>query len=68
MCDTYTPSGYICWECKDEFKEYLRAENSHPENEGEINRELQRFMDTTKDNFVKGEDISIDDYFTKHSR
>ena len=35
MCDTYVQgAGYICWECKKEFKEYLENEGKTELHEG----------------------------------
>lgn len=49
MCDTYVESiGYICSECNLEFKEYLKNNGLNPTTEGQINRELEKFMITTK--------------------
>ncbi len=67
MCDTYISSvGYICKECQDEFKQFLINENIEVRNEGEINRELEKFMVTTK--FVRGREISVDDFFNINTR
>jgi len=68
MCYTYVPSvGYICGECKNEFKDYLESEGKTDLTEGEIRRELRKFMDSTKGDYNKGERINIDDFFNKHS-
>lgn len=69
MCDTYISSvGYICKECQDEFKQFLINENIEVRNEGEINRELEKFMVTTKSKFVHGREISVDDFFNINTR
>lgn len=69
MCDTYVPSiGYICYECKSEFKEYLDCEGKTDLTEGEIRRELEKFMNTVKGYFDKDERMDIDDFFEQHSR
>ncbi len=68
MCDTYIDdAGYVCSECKSEFDLYLRQLDNDVKYEGEIKRELIKFMDTEKDEFVKGEEISVDDFFSKHT-
>lgn len=59
MCDTYISDvGYVCDECQAEFKENLNVE---VKNEGEIIRELQKFMATEK--FVPGKEMSVDEFF-----
>lgn len=69
MCDTYVSSvGYICNECKEEFKEYLSANSLNPQNEGEIERELRTFMQTSKDTYFKGRDMSVDEFFNSYTR
>lgn len=68
MCDTYVPSiGYICYECKDEFKTYLENKGMDDITECDINRELEKFMGTTKGHYI-GTKIDIDDFFHKYSR
>jgi len=68
MCDTYIDgAGYICYECKSEFNLYLRQLDNEVKYEGGIKRELIKFMDTEKDEFVKGEVISVDDFFSKYT-
>jgi len=69
MCDTYVDGiGYICGECRGEFKEYLDRNNLDPTNEAEIKEHLSVFMETDKDAFTISEDISVDDFFNKHNR
>ena len=66
MCDIYIQSvGYICYDCKNEFKEYLLQNNLTPTTEGQINKELILFMDTSKDYYKEGNDISVDDFFNQ---
>lgn len=68
MCDTYIESiGYVCSDCKREFKDYLEENNLEPKNEYEIKKELKKFMETLKDNSCK-DDISVDDFFSNHTR
>ena len=68
MCNTYVPSvGYICYECKNEFKEYLESEGKTDLTDGEILRELEIFMNTTKGHH-KGSKIDIDDFFNQYTR
>jgi hypothetical protein len=68
MCDTYIDSfGYICDECKSEFKEYVKKNNLNLTKEGEINRELVKFKMAPKGVFTDGREISIDDFFNEHT-
>ena len=68
MCDTYVSDiGYICSECQSEFQEYLEENNLEPKTEGEIKKLLKKFMGTSKGDFVKGEEMSVNEFFTKHS-
>ena len=69
MCDTYVDGiGYVCSECQREFKDYLEREGLTPATEGEIKRELQKFMATEKDSFVKGKEMTVNEFFNKHDR
>jgi hypothetical protein len=71
MCDTYVSDiGYICWECKSEFKEYLIEMNEDEENMSErsIKLRLKTFMDTSKDTYTEGEEMSVDDFFSSYDR
>ena len=68
MCDTYVNSvGYVCSECQSEFKECLESEGKTDLTESEMKRELEKFMNTTKESHVQGEKIGVDDFFNKHS-
>lgn len=68
MCDTYIESiGYICSDCKREFKDYLEENKIELKNEYEITKELKKFMETLKYNISK-DDISVDDFFNKNTR
>lgn len=69
MCDTYVNGiGYVCGECQREFKEYVESEGKTDLTEGEIKRELEKFMSTAKDSYVQGYKMDIDDFFDQHSR
>ena len=69
MCDTYIDDvGYVCYECKEEFKDYLSKEGISVAFEGEISRELKKFMDTRKNAYNKGSEIEVDDFFRKHTK
>lgn len=70
MCHTYIYDiGYICHECKEEFKEYLIKHNKNPDSmrDAEIKRYLGIFMQTDKDSFTKGNVSSVDDFFDSYS-
>ena len=68
MCNTYVKHiGYICYECQEEFKEYLIKKNIKVNTEYEIHQALDVFTDIEKDSFTKDSEISIDDFFEKHS-
>lgn len=69
MCDTYVNSiGYVCWECQNEFKEYLISKNVSAQTEGYIKQELEKFMQTYKGRFEKGGEMSVDDFFASYTR
>lgn len=69
MCDTYVLGvGYVCWECKDEFKEYLKAKGKYNISEGEMMRELKKFIDIPKDSFTEGEQIDVDSFFEQYTK
>lgn len=66
MCDSYISDvGYVCWECVKEFKEYCEKENLNPTTEGQIKRELEKFMATSKGTYADGEQMTIDEFFSK---
>jgi len=64
MCDTYIESfGYICEDCKREFKEFLINKNSIAENimtKGEIMQQLKVFNISSKGDNKK---MTIDEFF-----
>lgn len=69
MCSTYVQSiGYVCRECQDEFQEYLISKNVNPNNEALIRNQLELFMDTRKGTFVTTDEITVAEFFNKHSR
>jgi hypothetical protein len=69
MCDTYVDGiGYVCNECQKEFKDYLEKEGLTPQREGEIRRELQKFMATEKSMYDMGKEMTINEFFNKHDR
>lgn len=67
MCDTYINSvGYICDECKDEFKQHLISEGITVKTDIQIEKELKIFMNIEKNTYSKGNEMSVDDFFNKH--
>lgn len=69
MCSTCIDGKwYICRECQEEFKLYLEKYNQHPTCEGEIIRQIEMFMVTRKDQFTRGKDITVDDFFRENTR
>ena len=69
MCDTYINDiGYVCNHCQNEFKDYLAKQDLHPKSVGAIRKELAKFMQTEKDKFVQGDEITPDEFFTMYTR
>ena len=69
MCDIYVDGvGYVCYDCQREFKDYLETKGIEEISEGQMKRELKMFMATVKDEFTEGDEITVDDFFKKHSR
>jgi len=69
MCDIYVSgSFYVCRECKNEFQEYLEKENISVSTEGEIKRELTKFMATEKGYYNIGENMGVEDFFKKYTK
>jgi hypothetical protein len=68
MCDTYVENiGYICYECKNEFKDYLQKHDLDPRTEGEIKIHLKSFIITPKDTYKEGKEISVDGFFNERT-
>lgn len=69
MCDYCVDGiGYVCDECQREFREYLETEGLNPQTEGEIKRELQKFMATDKSKYEKGKEMTVNEFFEKYDR
>lgn len=69
MCDTHIDAvGYICSSCQEEFKEYLSDNNLNPQTEGEIIKELKLFMNTLVNRYKKGQEITVNEFFQKHTK
>ena len=68
MCQYHTPSGDVCWECKDAFIEYVKSKGKDMLN---INKTLSKWLDKPKKN-TYGESFHIEEtlnkYFEEHSR
>ncbi len=69
LCDIYVHDiGYVCYECKNKFKEYILKENIFVTTNDEIKDKLKEFMHL--DN-VKSENIidtsNIDKFFNKYN-
>jgi hypothetical protein len=71
MCDTYVKSiGYVCSDCISEFKEYLQKNDLNPRTEGQINKELEKFMATSKETYSYMDDVetTVDNFFNERTR
>lgn len=69
MCHTYIDSvGYICYECENEFKEYIEKIEDKPYTEHSIRRELKKFMETEKDTFSEGKEMDVNQFFQIYRR
>ena len=75
LCDTYVSEvGFMCYECKSEFKKYManKLEVTDWEagqlemSEGEIIGHLKEFMETNKSS--TGEKMTISDFFNKQTK
>lgn len=69
MCDTYVDSvGYVCYDCQKEFKNYLESKVIVVQTEGEIKKELKKFMETEKGFYEEGKEVSVDEFFNGCTR
>jgi hypothetical protein len=69
MCDICVDGvGYVCYECRKEFKDYLEKEGLSPQTEGEIKRELQKFMATEKGQYDMGKPMTVNEFFELYDR
>ena len=70
MCEYYVQGiGYICWECKGEFQDYIEKKFSEDLTEGQIEHELRAFMNTAKSAVTNKENIvSVDEFFNQFKR
>lgn len=68
LCNTYIPSvGYVCSECKEQFKTYVVEEKINTTKWTEIIAALERFLLTDKILYEKYDQINIDDFFNKYT-
>lgn len=68
MCSIYVQSvGYMCSDCRSEFKEYLEKYGLNPKTRGEIESNLVEFMDTFKGTYGHDEENSVDDFLDEHT-
>lgn len=69
MRETFVPEiGFICFECKEEFKEYLEQyHNDEILTSYKMITHLKRFMNTVKKTFSKSEETTVDDFFGKYT-
>lgn len=69
MCSTYVDEiGYVCDECQEEFKDYLKIKGKNPENEGRIKKQLKKFMSTEKGKYTIGKETDVDSFFNEYRR
>lgn len=69
MCDTYIDDvGYICWECKNDFEKWLEIYEYPPKTEDEIVKHLTVFMSIERTGYDNENEISVSEFFRKHSR
>lgn len=63
-CDYISDIGYVCSDCKDEFKEYVEREYEYTTfKESELKRLFELFMSTPKNYHKEEPEISVDDFF-----
>lgn len=68
LCDTYISGvGYVCSSCQGEFEDYCESENIDASTEGKITKSLKKFMDTEKNSYTD-EEMTVSEFFNKHSR
>jgi hypothetical protein len=68
MCDTYVLAvGYICNDCKEEFKSYLYKNSIQVNSDDQIERALKEFMNTYKENETHIDHNVVDDFFRRNT-
>ena len=70
MCNTYVPSvGYVCRECQKEFKNYLCSQKDIiVDSKGSIVKALEKFMETRKGDYDKGQEVDADGFFSEYTK
>jgi len=71
MCRTYVYGiGYVCDECQDQFKQYLKSKHTSIHSNHDIEEELKNFLEIDKDNFEPRHDFDnqIDTFFLSYRR
>jgi len=73
MCDTYIPEiGYICNYCQKEFIKYVEriepSDSKEKFSDHRIKNELEIFMETPRGEFDDENKLTVDEFFTKHTR
>lgn len=68
MCDTYVPGvGYVCRDCQERFKEWLKYRVGYPCTPAELKDDLYEFL--SQDKSLENQDgIDIDEFFKQHTR
>jgi hypothetical protein len=71
LCDTYVDDiGYICYDCQQEFKDYIAETGIGQYDDietGKLLKLLKEFMETPKDTYKK-EITTVNDFFTKNTK
>lgn len=66
MCDTYVLGiGYVCNDCKNQFKTYLERKGLNPKTMSEIHEELEVFMKIPKTE-EDDREATIDQFFNHY--
>lgn len=70
MCDTYVGgAGYVCYECREEFKNWLNSQMWSPADTQEMKEALKQFLETEKgQTFNPHSGMDVDKFFEEHTR
>lgn len=68
MCDTYVDhAGYICRDCQEEFKNWVKADRIQIHTEGEAITALRIFMDEEKCSMSFSDvQLDLDEFFSEY--